>query len=65
MNCSQLLERKATTNWEKSASSHRGLEAHPDGLRSETRPWGLPRAANSSPSERVLVQRPVVPARLS
>ena len=63
MNCSQLLVRKATTNWEKSAASIQKLEAHLNELRSEARPWGSSRATTSAP-DRTFSQRPISPARL-
>jgi hypothetical protein len=64
MNCSQLLERRATTNWEKSASSLRNLEAHLNELRPESRPWGVSRPTVSSSSDRILAQRPASSARI-
>lgn len=64
MNCSQLLERRATTNWEKSASSLRNLEAHLNELRPESRPWAIARPSVSSSSDRALPQRPVSTPRL-
>lgn len=63
MNCSQLLERKALTNWEKSASSLQKLEARLNELRSEVRPWGLSRPS-AQPSDRNFSQRPMSTARL-
>jgi hypothetical protein len=63
MNCSQLLERRATTNWEKPAASLQKLEAHLNELRSESRPWGLLRPATQSP-DRNFSQAPISPARL-
>jgi len=63
MNCSQLLERRATTNWEKSASPLQKLEAHLSQLRSETRPWGLSKPSTSS-IDRNFSPRPISPARV-
>jgi len=39
MNCSQLLERKAATNWEKPAFSPQSLEVKLNEIRAESRMW--------------------------
>jgi hypothetical protein len=39
MNCSQLLEKRATTNWEKSAPAHRDLSENLDPQTSDSYRW--------------------------
>jgi len=63
MNCSQILERKAKTNWEKAAFSPESLEAKLDEIRAESRLWAALKtsASPSSPRhlDRDLAQTPV------
>lgn len=63
MNCSQLLDRRASTNWEKSASTFRHLTERLSELGSAIRPWVQPVSSDSSPSERIFTQKPMTPAR--
>ena len=63
MNCSQLLEPRAKTNWERSTSSARDLGEKLSELRSVLRPWGQPRPAMSSSTDPIFAQKPMSPAR--
>jgi hypothetical protein len=63
MNCSQLLERKATTNWEKPGFSPQSLEARFNEIRAESRLWAAlkpsPSPSNSHEPDRAATLRPV------
>jgi hypothetical protein len=63
MNCSQLLDRRATTNWEKSASTFRNLTERLSELGSAIRPWVQPTPSDPSPADRIFSQKPMSPAR--
>jgi hypothetical protein len=63
MNCSQLLDRRATTNWEKSASTFRHLTERLSELGSAIRPWVQPLSPDSSPSDSNFTQKPMTSAR--
>jgi hypothetical protein len=65
MNCSQLLERRATTNWERATPSLRDRRENMIELQSAPRPWGLSRSAGSSPADRIFAQKPAFPTRWS
>jgi len=69
MNCSQLLERKAATNWEKSAFSPQSLEAKLNEIRAESRLWAALKSSSSPPASRRVDgapdQTPVSPPRWS
>jgi hypothetical protein len=58
MNCSQLLEKRATTNWERSTPSPREVRENLSELRSQPRPWGMSRPSAASSAERTFSQRP-------
>ncbi len=64
MNCSQLLERKAATNWEKSAFTPQSLEAKLNEIRSESQLWAALRPSPSNErSDRTLPQTPFATPR--
>jgi hypothetical protein len=63
MNCSQLLERRATTNWERSTPSLRERRENLNELQSAPRPWGLSRSTAASPADRIFSQKPAFPPR--
>jgi hypothetical protein len=56
MNCSQLLEKRATTNWEKSAPAHRDLSESSGPQASDSYRWV---AVRSSSIGQTLVPRMV------
>jgi len=58
MNCSQLLERKSTTNWEKPAFSPQSLEAKLDEIRAESRLWAALKPSPTPSNSRQLDQAP-------
>ena len=66
MNCSQILERKAATNWEKPISPQ-SLEAKLNEIRAESRLWAALKpsapSANGARSNRALPQTPVAAPR--
>jgi hypothetical protein len=65
MNCSQLLEPRAKTNWEKSTPSIRNLGDKLNEFRSALRPWGQQGQLAPSPAGQSLAQKSMSPARSS
>lgn len=63
MNCSQLLDRRTTTNWEKSASTFRHLTERLSELGSAIRPWVQSAPSASSSPDRILAQKPMTSVR--
>jgi hypothetical protein len=63
MNCSQLLDRRATTKWEKPTSTFRHLTERLSELGSAIRPWVRSMPSDPSSPERIFTQKPMSPAR--
>jgi hypothetical protein len=63
MNCSQLLEPRAKTNWERSTPSIRDMGEKFSELRSALRPWGQSGPSSVGSADPILAQKPLSPVR--
>jgi hypothetical protein len=63
MNCSQLLERRAITNWERSTQSLKNQAENQAEVRSEPRPWGPAKTSGAISSDRFFTHTAFSPTR--
>jgi hypothetical protein len=65
MNCSQLLERRAITNWERTTQSLKNQAQNQAEVRSEPRPWGSVKNSGSTSADRFFTHPAMPPTRWS
>ena len=65
MNCSQLLERRAITNWERTTQALKNQAQNQAEVRSEPRPWGPVKNSGSISADRFFTHSAMSPTRWS